>query len=57
MPIFKYLGGCKTGCYVHYPTISTDMLSVVENQNQTFNNRPIIAKSKLLTYFKLYYYK
>ncbi|EPY84883.1 hypothetical protein CB1_000435010 [Camelus ferus] len=28
LPLFKYLGGCRVGSYVHYPTISTDMLSV-----------------------------
>ena len=28
-PLFKYLAGCPVGCYVHYPTISCDMLEVV----------------------------
>jgi alpha-1,2-mannosyltransferase len=28
-PIFALLGGCSIGCYVHYPTISTDMLGKV----------------------------
>jgi len=32
LPLFKYLGGSKVSCYVHYPTISTDMLSVVQQQ-------------------------
>ena len=26
LPLFKYLGGCRTGSYVHYPTITTEML-------------------------------
>jgi hypothetical protein len=25
----SFAGGCKIGCYVHYPTISTDMLARV----------------------------
>uniref|UniRef100_H2YZN6 GDP-Man:Man(3)GlcNAc(2)-PP-Dol alpha-1,2-mannosyltransferase n=1 Tax=Ciona savignyi TaxID=51511 RepID=H2YZN6_CIOSA len=57
LPLFKYIGGCRTACYVHYPTISTDMLSVVECQNDSFNNRKLIAQSKVLTKCKLLYYK
>ncbi|XP_060089237.1 GDP-Man:Man(3)GlcNAc(2)-PP-Dol alpha-1,2-mannosyltransferase [Heteronotia binoei] len=56
LPLFKYLGGCRVGCYVHYPTISTDMLSVVKNQNARFNNATIIAKNPLLSKLKLVYY-
>ncbi|CAL8078243.1 unnamed protein product [Orchesella dallaii] len=26
LPLFKYLGNCRVGCYVHCPTITTDML-------------------------------
>lgn len=33
LPVFRYLGGCHVGSYVHYPTISTDMLSVVRERN------------------------
>lgn len=33
LPIFRYLGGCKVASYVHYPTVSTDMLSVVRDRN------------------------
>ena len=33
------------------------MLAVVGNQNQAFNNHPIIAKSRFLTYVKLMYYR
>ena len=32
LPLFKILGGCRIGAYVHYPTISTDMLSRVANR-------------------------
>ncbi|XP_044300106.1 GDP-Man:Man(3)GlcNAc(2)-PP-Dol alpha-1,2-mannosyltransferase isoform X1 [Varanus komodoensis] len=56
LPLFKYLGGCQIGSYVHYPTISTDMLSVVRNQNARFNNAAIITKIPLLSKLKLAYY-
>lgn len=33
LPLFRFLGGCSVVSYVHYPTISTDMLSVVRDRN------------------------
>jgi len=48
-PIFRYLGGCKIACYVHYPTISTDMLSKVASGTTAFNNSSFISKSSILT--------
>lgn len=33
LPLFRYLGGCSVAAYVHYPTISTDMLSVLTERN------------------------
>ncbi|XP_043854744.1 GDP-Man:Man(3)GlcNAc(2)-PP-Dol alpha-1,2-mannosyltransferase isoform X2 [Dromiciops gliroides] len=56
LPLFKYLGDCKVGCYVHYPTISTDMLSVVRNQSAGFNNATFITKNVFLSKVKLIYY-
>ena len=38
-PIFHYLAGIPVGCYTHYPTISTDMLDKVVQQNHSYNNR------------------
>lgn len=55
--LFKWLGRCKTACYVHYPTISTDMLKVVEDQTQAFNNAAWISNSIIMTQLKLLYYK
>lgn len=55
--LFKWLGRCKTACYVHYPTISTDMLKVVEDQTQAFNNAAWISNSIIMTKLKLLYYK
>ncbi|XP_003433100.4 GDP-Man:Man(3)GlcNAc(2)-PP-Dol alpha-1,2-mannosyltransferase [Canis lupus familiaris] len=56
LPLFKYLGGCHVGSYVHYPTISTDMLSVVKNQNVGFNNAAFITRNPFLSKLKLIYY-
>ncbi|KAM6178560.1 GDP-Man:Man(3)GlcNAc(2)-PP-Dol alpha-1,2-mannosyltransferase [Rhynchocyon petersi] len=56
LPLFKYVGGCRVGSYVHYPTISTDMLSVVRNQNAAFNNAAFITRNPLLSRAKLIYY-
>jgi len=56
-PIFKYLGDCRVGAYVHYPTISTDMLKMVSNTVATYNNRSFISNSRVLTNGKLLYYK
>jgi alpha-1,2-mannosyltransferase len=54
-PIFKIFGGCKVACYIHYPTISTDMLSDVSQQKSRFNNSKNIATSPWKTKAKLMY--
>jgi len=56
-PIFRFLGGCAVGCYVHYPTISTDMLSKVASARADFNNDQSIAQSPFKTSLKILYYK
>ncbi|KAG7232733.1 hypothetical protein INR49_008173 [Caranx melampygus] len=56
LPLFRYFGGCSVGSYVHYPTISTDMLSVVRERNPRFNNPDIISNSLFLSAFKVVYY-
>ena len=56
-PLFKMFGKCKVGCYIHYPTISTDMLSQVKSRTATYNNKSRISNSWLLSYLKLRYYK
>jgi len=56
LPLFKYFGGCKVGSYVHYPTISTDMLEKVNQGNTDFNNAAYISKSLVLSKIKLFYY-
>ena len=56
-PLFRFIGGCKVGCYVHYPTISTDMLMKVKTRVSTYNNSAAISRSIVLTQAKLTYYK
>ena len=49
--------GCRVWAYVHYPTISTDMLQLVwEQRRAAYNHASYIAQSKLATYAKLAYY-
>lgn len=57
LPLFKYLGGCSVCCYVHYPTISTDMLDQVSLRTSTYNNPSTVSRSKLLSSCKLFYYR
>ena len=54
--VAKLLAGCKVGAYVHYPTISTDMLSLVWKRRPTYNNDAKVAANPMVTYAKLIYY-
>lgn len=54
-PIFALLGGSFVASYVHYPTISTDMLSRVSNRSSTYNNDQRIASSGWKTTLKVGY--
>lgn len=56
LPLFS-LAGCKTASYVHYPTISTDMIETVACRQKTVVNRDRIARNPLLTFGKLFYYE
>lgn len=56
LPLFKFIGGCQVGCYVHYPTISTDMLELVGRKSSTYNNASFISNSRILSGIKLIYY-
>ena len=47
-PIARYIYGCTVYAYVHYPTISTDMLSRVSQQQNKYNT--IKYNCKLLYY-------
>ena len=54
--VARFLAGCQVAAYVHYPTISTDMLSLVWERRPSYNHNVDIAKSTLTTYVKLVYY-
>lgn len=51
-PLAKFCG-CKVVSYVHYPTISSDMLGKVTRGEADFNNSAAISKSAVLTTAKL----
>ncbi|XP_055371937.1 GDP-Man:Man(3)GlcNAc(2)-PP-Dol alpha-1,2-mannosyltransferase [Condylostylus longicornis] len=57
LPLFRFLAQCKTGCYIHYPTISTDMLRRVQCRVYAHNNQNYVVKNPFLTWLKLMYYK
>ncbi|KAG9291419.1 hypothetical protein G9A89_021837 [Geosiphon pyriformis] len=55
-PLVKKISGCKIAAYVHYPTISSDMLQKVQERRPSFNNQEEIARSFIYTNGKLLYY-
>ncbi|TPX41253.1 GDP-Man:Man3GlcNAc2-PP-dolichol alpha-1,2-mannosyltransferase [Synchytrium endobioticum] len=55
-PIAKW-SACRVVSYVHYPTISTDMLRKVESRVVDFNNVGFIAASVFWTRLKSWYYQ
>ncbi|RZC42350.1 GDP-Man:Man(3)GlcNAc(2)-PP-Dol alpha-1,2-mannosyltransferase [Asbolus verrucosus] len=57
LPLFKHLGRCKTGCYIHYPTITKKMMSRVANRQSMYNNRSVIARNPVFSFAKLLYYR
>ncbi|EGD80510.1 ALG11 protein [Salpingoeca rosetta] len=57
LPLFAGLGMCPAAAYVHYPTISTDMLQKVAKREQDFNNTDSVSASATLSTVKLWYYR
>ena len=57
IPLFRWFGGCKTVSYVHYPTVSQNMLDKVKGNEQSFNNSSRISQSRILTNLKVFYYR
>ena len=55
-PLCK-LAGAKVASYVHYPTVSTDMLLRVWSQQSTYNNDDAIARSSVKSMIKVLYYE
>jgi len=56
-PLFALIGRCRVGCYVHYPTISTDMLAKVRSRDVGVCNNAAITRSWILSMAKLLYYR
>lgn len=55
--IVKWLGAIPVGAYVHYPTISTDMLARVRSRKKWHTNSSAISSSPILSTAKLMYYR
>lgn len=56
-PVFRYLVGATVACYVHYPTISTDMLEAVASARpNAVHNAGAARSGAVRTRAKLIYY-
>ncbi|KAI0320971.1 mannosyltransferase [Amylostereum chailletii] len=55
--VVAWLTGIPIGAYVHYPTISTDMLARVQSRRQGHTNSNTISSSVVLSSGKLMYYR
>ncbi|RDB14695.1 GDP-Man:Man(3)GlcNAc(2)-PP-Dol alpha-1,2-mannosyltransferase [Hypsizygus marmoreus] len=55
--IVSLLGRIPIGAYVHYPTISTDMLARVKSRKKWHTNTDAISTSAILSWGKLLYYR
>ena len=51
--VVKLLGHIPVGAYVHYPTISTDMLERVRSRKKWHTNSDAISSSEVLSKGKL----
>ena len=49
------LAGARVVAYVHYPTISSDMLARVSRRQPAFNNSSDVASSAFKSWIKLVY--
>ncbi|EED80999.1 predicted protein [Postia placenta Mad-698-R] len=54
-PVVRWLALTKVGAYVHYPTISTDMLERVRSRRAWHTNSGAIASSAVLSKAKLFH--
>ncbi len=53
--VVKLLGNIAVGAYVHYPTISTNMLARVKSRKAGHTNSDAISSSSVLSQGKLLY--
>ncbi|RCI07140.1 asparagine-linked glycosylation protein [Rhizopus stolonifer] len=56
-PLTHYLVSTKIAAYVHYPTISSDMVNRVYERRSQYNNDPRFSQNALWTTGKLIYYR
>uniref|UniRef100_UPI0035900A2B GDP-Man:Man(3)GlcNAc(2)-PP-Dol alpha-1,2-mannosyltransferase n=1 Tax=Myxine glutinosa TaxID=7769 RepID=UPI0035900A2B len=57
LPLAFALSGACTACYVHYPTVTTEMVEAVASGILAHNNAEVVAQSAVLTRLKLIYYR
>ncbi|KAK6059082.1 hypothetical protein COOONC_03293, partial [Cooperia oncophora] len=57
LPLFRWIAGSRVAAYVHYPTISHDMIDLVSRRERAYNNADIIVQNNLLSHAKLLYYR
>ncbi|PFH54018.1 glycosyltransferase family 4 protein [Amanita thiersii Skay4041] len=55
--VVAFLARIPIGAYVHYPTISTDMLARVRSRKEWHTNAANISSSAILSHAKLLYYR
>ncbi len=56
-PIVQLIAPIPVGAYVHYPTISTEMLRRVTTRQAGVTNSSLVSSSSFLTRVKLFYYR
>jgi alpha-1,2-mannosyltransferase len=57
LPCAKIVTGAQTQAYVHYPTMSNDMLIKVASRRADFNNKAVFTSNPLLLKLKTMYYR
>ncbi|KAF9066173.1 glycosyltransferase family 4 protein [Rhodocollybia butyracea] len=55
--VVSLLAGIPIGAYVHYPTISTNMLNRIKSRKRWHTNSDVISSSAFLSQGKLLYYR
>ncbi|EPQ54836.1 UDP-Glycosyltransferase/glycogen phosphorylase [Gloeophyllum trabeum ATCC 11539] len=55
--VVRWIGRVPIGAYVHYPTISTDMLARVRARQRWHTNADTISASRVLSLGKVLYYR
>ena len=56
-PCARFMFGCKVVAYVHYPTITVEMMNRVFEQRPSHNNSDLVAGSSAVSSVKMLYYR